>query len=179
LFDGAAPFYGTYECSDGRYVAIGAIEPEFWHDFLKIAGIDSSFMRDNQRKQEHWPEITQRLVALFATRPRDEWTTLFEGTAACVSPVMTFSEAVHDPQLVARKALIGDSKIAQPAPAPRFSRTPGELSAPPAYVGEHTSEILAEYGFDDARIAGLIRAEVVSQGSEDDVALDGGPLSGA
>lgn len=163
LFDGGAPFYGTYRCADGRYVALGAIEPEFWATFLDRCGIDDPLLR--ARDKSKWPELRARLAAIFATRPCDEWCRITEGSDACLSPVLTFTEALSERQAAARNAFVTVESVVQPAPSPRFDRTPGAVSSPPAFVGEHSRDVLSENGFSAEEIAALERDGIIKQGS--------------
>lgn len=175
LFDGGAPFYGTYRCADGQYVALGAIEPEFWTAFLDRCGIDDPLLR--ARDKSKWPELRARLADIFTTRPRDEWCRMTEGSDACLSPVLTFTEALGERQAVARKAFVTVEGVAQPAPSPRFDRTPGTVSSPPAFVGEHSRDILAENGFSSDEIAALEREGIIKQALAGDApASDVSPL---
>jgi alpha-methylacyl-CoA racemase len=163
LFDGGPPFYGTYRCSDGGYVALGNIEAEFWSDFLERCGVDDPDLRDYQKDETRWPELRKRLDALFATRPRDEWCAMVEGSDACLSPVLDWSEAPHHPLAKARGAFTEVAGVTQPAPTPKFSRTPGSVGSPPPLVGEHTREVLARFEFSADEIERLIRNGVVDQ----------------
>jgi alpha-methylacyl-CoA racemase len=127
LLDGSAPFYRTYRCSDGRFLSVGPLEPQFYALLLEKAGLDSAeFARDTG---PGWPALSQRLEALFATRTRDDWCALLEGTDACVAPVLTLDEAPAHPQMAAREVFTTIDGVTQPAPAPRFSRTPGAIEA--------------------------------------------------
>jgi len=123
LLDGSAPFYDTYECADGRYVAVGAIEPQFYAQMLKILNLDPATLPD-QLDTTRWGELREALQAAFAARTRDEWAELFAGEDACVTPVLTYDEALEYPHLRARGTYLELDGVAQPAPAPRFSRTP-------------------------------------------------------
>jgi len=122
-FDGSAPFYRCYECADGRYVAVGALEPEFFAELLSVLGIEPEDVGP-QRDVSGWPRMHKLFADKFAQRTRDEWAATFAGTDACVTPVLSMAEAVTDPQLKARNVLIEADGRIQPAPAPRFSRTP-------------------------------------------------------
>ena len=163
LFDGGPPFYGTYRCSDGGYVALGNIEAEFWSDFLDRCGIDDPDLRNYQKDEARWPELRQRLDVLFASRPRDEWCAMVEGSDACLSPVLDWSEAPRHPLAKARGAFTEVAGVTQPAPTPKFSRTPGSVGSPPPLVGEHTREVLARFEFSADEIERLIRDGVVDQ----------------
>lgn len=127
LLDGAAPFYDTYTCADGRDVAVGAIEPQFYAALLDGLGLANADL-PAQHDRERWPELKARLAEVFATRTRDEWVEHFAGTDACVTPVLSFAEVVDHPHIAARGTVIERNGVIQAAPAPRFSRTPTRLS---------------------------------------------------
>lgn len=148
LLDSGAPFYDVYRCSDGLELAVGAIEPQFFAALLEVLGLDSGSVPD-QNDQSRWPELRSILARTIARRPRADWLARAEGTDACIAPVLTMREAQHHPHLVARGTIVERNGVPQPAPAPRFSVTPGELDAPPAVAGQHTDEVLAEWGFTD------------------------------
>ncbi len=126
LLDGGAPFYDTYACADGKYVAVGAIEPQFWALLRERCGLDDPLF-DAQQDRARWPEQKQRLAAVFRTRTRDAWCALLEGSDACFAPVLDWDEAPRHAHNVARETFVTVDGVLQPAPAPRFSRTP----APP------------------------------------------------
>lgn len=144
LLDGAAPYYDTYRCSDDRFIAVGALEPQFFAELCERLELDPADWPQHDR--DAWPEQKRRLAELFATRPRDEWASLFEGSDACVAPVLDLLEAPAHPHNRARGTFRDDFGITQPAPAPRFSRTPGGIERPPPRPGEHTDEVLLEAG---------------------------------
>jgi alpha-methylacyl-CoA racemase len=127
-FDGGAHFYTTYECADGKYIAVGAGEPQFYAAFRKLAGLtDPEF--DKQRDRTAWPRLKRRAQDVFKTKTRDEWIAIFEGNDACVAPVLSFSEAMQHPHLQARGAVVEIDGVRQTAPAPHFSRTPSSIQA--------------------------------------------------
>lgn len=161
LNDGGAPFYDVYETSDGEYVSVGAMEPKFYAELLERLGIGPGETGD-QWDREQWPRTKERLAAAFRSRTRQEWTDLMEGTDACVTPVLTMSEAMRHPHNVERRTFIRVDGIEQPAPAPRFSRTPGAVQGPPSPPGRHTDEVLAGLGMDGADIATLRERGVVA-----------------
>jgi alpha-methylacyl-CoA racemase len=161
LLDGGAPFYDTYECADGEYVAIGALEPQFWAVVVEQLGLQDL---PDQNDRSSWPQQRARLAAAFRTRTRDEWAAVFEPLDACVAPVLSLREARHHPHLAARQTVVELEGVAQPAPAPRFSRTPGEVSRPPVGAGADTREALQGWGFDAGEVEALERDGVVRQG---------------
>ena len=146
LLDGGAPFYGVYECADGKYLAVGPIEPQFYAVFLTMAGITDPELAD-QLAIDRWPEQRRKLAEWLHTRSRDEWCALLEGTDACVAPVLDLDEAPFHPHNQARGNFVTVGDLVQPAPAPRFSRTPAAIQGPPPRPGEHTAEVLAEWGW--------------------------------
>ncbi|WP_261570168.1 CaiB/BaiF CoA transferase family protein [Frankia gtarii] len=145
ILDGAAPFYTTYTCADGRYVAVGAVEPQFYAqllDGLELGGADLTAQHD----RAGWPVVRARFAGVFASRPRDQWVKVFDGTDACVTPVLSFAEAAGHPHLVARRSVVTIGGVDQAAPAPRFSRTPSAFPCPPAAEGTDLAEVLAGWG---------------------------------
>lgn len=160
FLDGAAHFYGTYECADGRYVSVGAIEPQFYAKLMQACEItDSHYQR--QWEEGEWPALRGKLAAVFRTRTRDAWCALLEGSDACFAPVLSMSEAPSHPHNVARGTFVTDDGVAQPAPAPRFDRTPTSLPSKAPRAGQHSAALLAESGLAAADIAGLVAAGVV------------------
>jgi alpha-methylacyl-CoA racemase len=145
LLDGGAPFYDTYACADGRYLAVGALEPRFYADLLTGLGLDGEPL-PVQYDQSGWPALRQRFTEIFASRDRDAWAAVFEGTDACVTPVLTFAEAPGHPHAAARGAHLTLDGVVQPAPAPRFSRTPPPGPRPPRPPGADTARVLADWG---------------------------------
>jgi alpha-methylacyl-CoA racemase len=165
FLDGSAPFYGNYECADGRYVSIGPIEPQFYILLLKKCGItDPQF--SNQWERAEWPVLKGKLAALFRTRGRDEWCALLEGSDACFAPVLSMKEAPSHPHNLARAAFVECAGIAQPAPAPRFDRTPSELPSPAPAIGQDGVALLRELGHSDAEITTLLEAGVVYRSAQ-------------
>lgn len=159
LIDGAAPFYRCYETRDGLYVAVGAIESKFYVDLLKGLSLDPA-LRKSQMDQTTWPGLTERFAAIFRTRTRSEWETVFTGLDACVSPVLTMPEALNYPHNVERGAVRTQDAMRQVSPPVRFSVNKPRISAPPPDPGDHNDRLLAELGFSDGVIASL-RAEAV------------------
>ena len=146
LLDGGAPYYDTYRCADGKFLAVGALEPQFFAQLCDGLGIDPEEMP--QFDQGAWPEHKQKVAEIIATRTRDEWAAQFEGTDACVAPVLALDEAPQHPHNVARSTFVEVDGVTQPGPAPRFSRTPGAVERPAPRAGDHTDEILGELGLD-------------------------------
>jgi len=128
MLDGHAPFYDTYTCADGRHVAVGAIEPQFYAALLDGLGLTADELPP-QLDRDSWPAVHARFAEIFATRTRDEWADVFAATDACVTPVLTFAEAAQHPHVTARETIIERNGVPQAAAAPRFSRTPGEAGA--------------------------------------------------
>ena len=164
LLDTGAHFYDVYQCADGEYVSIGSIEPQFYAELLRLAELDDDPEFAKQMDKSAWPHLKQRLSDLFATKTRDEWCSLMEATDVCFAPVLTMSEAAQHPHNVERGTFIEIAGTIQPAPAPRFSRTAAEITIPPAHPGQHTAEILRDWGFDAARIDALIASRAVAAG---------------
>jgi alpha-methylacyl-CoA racemase len=158
--DTGSPYYEVYRCADGRDVAVGAIEPQFYDRLLEGLGLDGADLPD-RRDRRRWPELKARFAEVFATRTRDEWSELFADTDACVAPVLSLTEAPAHPQLAARGTFTLAWGITQPSPAPRFSRSAADLDRPPPAPGAHTDEVLAALGYDRERIAALRRDHVV------------------
>lgn len=159
--DSGAPFYNAYETADGRWLAIGSNETRFWRNTLRILDIDSADMPD-QHDRSQWPIMHERLAAAIKVKTRDEWCALADGEEVCFAPVMSLSEAPEHPHLKARATFVDVDGVVQPAPAPRFSRTPGSIARPPAAPGEHTDEVLADWGLSTERIAELRSAGAIS-----------------
>ena len=161
LLDGGAPFYDTYACADGGYVAVGALEPQFWAVVVETLGLQDV---PEQYDTARWPELRTLLSDAFLTRTRDEWAAVFADLDACVSPVLTLGEAASHPHLQARGTVIEVDGIPQPAPAPRFSRTPGAVTTPKRRPGQDTRDVLRDWGVPDDEVAALEESGVVVQG---------------
>ena len=147
MLDGGVPWYDVYETADGKWVAVGALEPQFYAALLAGLGLTGAPDRGDPR---NWPELRALLSARFKDRTRDEWTAAFAGRDACVEPVLSMSEAAGDPHLAARETYVSREGMVQPSPAPRFSRTPGRLPEPAPVPGQHTTEALTAWGLADA-----------------------------
>lgn len=145
IIDGGAPFYGTYRCADGQWLAVGPIEPQFLRVLVEALGLDPSWL-ESQHDEAEWPRRRARLEQLFATRPRAHWLALLEPTEACVVPVSSMGEAPHHAHNVARGTFTSVDGVVQPAPAPRFSRTPAGIQRGPVAAGEGGESALADWG---------------------------------
>ena len=156
LFDGSAPFYAAYACADGRYVAVGALEPQFWDELLRGLGLtEVAAELPPQMDPAGWPELKARIAEVFMTRSRDEWAAHFVDTDACVTPVLSPFAAHEHPHNAARGTFVDVAGQRQPAPAPRFSRTPGVVAGPSPHPGQHTAEALEDWGWEREEIAAL------------------------
>ena len=162
LLDTGAHFYDVFECSDGRYVSIGSIEPQFYAELMRITALDDDADFEKQFDRAAWPQLKARLAEVFRGKSRDEWCALMEHTDVCFAPVLTMSEAAVHPHNVARGTFIDRDGLVQPAPAPRFSRTTASVTLPPSRVGCDTHAILTESGFSAAEIDHLLASGVVS-----------------
>jgi alpha-methylacyl-CoA racemase len=147
LLDGAAHFYDTYECKDGKFISIGSIEPQFYELLCEKAELSKDDFGD-QMKRDSWAHKKELIQKVFLDKTRDEWCELMEGSDVCFAPVLDMSEAPKHPHNVARKTFIELEGVTQPAPAPRFNRTENEVLLPPAIAGEHSKEILESLGLD-------------------------------
>jgi alpha-methylacyl-CoA racemase len=154
LLDTGAPFYDVYETSDGHHVSIGSIEPQFYAKLLELTGLASEDL-PGQLDRAQWPRMRERLRTLFLTRTRAEWCTLLEGSDACFAPVLTMAEAREHPHNRARDMFVEVAGVAQPAPAPRFSRTPATVQRPASKPAADTDGVLADWGFSGPEIARL------------------------
>ena len=143
LLDGAAHFYGCYECKDNKYISIGSIEPQFYAALIRCMQLDETTF-NNQFDQKQWPELKKIVSERFKTRTRDEWCEIFKGNDVCFAPVLSLQESVNYQHNKDRKTFVEIAGINQPAPAPRFSRTESEVKHPPLKVGSNTQEIIDE-----------------------------------
>ena len=157
LLDSGAPFYDVYETADGGYVAIGAIEPQFYAELLARTGLAEEDL-PAQMDRASWPTTKEAMAKVFRTRTRDEWCEAMEGTDVCFAPVLAPGEAPDHPHNRARAGFVEVAGVTQPAPAPRFSRTPGAIGGPPPHPGQHTAAALADWGFDADEVAALQEA---------------------
>ena len=157
MLDGAAHFYDTYECADGEYVSIGSIEPQFYALLLEKTGVNPEDFAD-QHERGKWPEMKEKLAEVIRTKSQAEWCDIMEGTDVCFAPVLNFMDAPSHPANVARDVYIEVDGVTQPAPAPRFSRTPSSVRHGTHELGEDTEETLSAMGFEAQEIAQLKEA---------------------
>ncbi|MCX3059899.1 CaiB/BaiF CoA transferase family protein [Streptomyces beihaiensis] len=143
LLDGGCPFYGTYETADGQCMAVGALEQQFYDEFIALMGLAD--VAPDRKDLARWGELRDAVAARFRERTRDEWTAVFEGSDACVAPVLSLREAPHHPHLAARGTFVDHGGITQPAPAPRFSRTPTAVRSGPAQPGADTADVARDW----------------------------------
>ena len=151
LLDGGAHFYDTYQCADGRWISIGSIEPQFYALLLEKTGIsDPAFSAQMDRGQ--WPVLSERLAAVVASKTQDEWRQIMDGSDVCFAPILDLDEAPRHPHNVARATFVEIEGVVQPAPAPRFSATPGAVAGPPPAIGGHNAQALGDWGFSAGEI---------------------------
>jgi alpha-methylacyl-CoA racemase len=154
ILDTGAHYYNVYETSDGKYVSIGSIEGKFYAELLRLTGLEGEKLpRQNDRTQ--WPAFQERLKTVFKTKTRDQWCAIMEGSEVCFAPVLTMIEAPQHPHNRHRGTFVEVDGVVQPAPAPRFSRTPSTIQRPPARPGEHTEEGLRAWGFSASELEQL------------------------
>jgi alpha-methylacyl-CoA racemase len=154
VLDTGAPFYDTYETKDGKFVSLGSLEPQFYAELIQRLGLEGDNLPP-QMDRSGWPVLRERFTALFATKTRDEWVKVFEGSDACFAPVLTMSEATTNAHIKARDTIIDRGGVEQPAPAPRFSRTTPAIERDAPWPGQHTDDALADWGFGADEIAKL------------------------
>ena len=152
--DGGAFYYGSYECSDGKYISLGSLEPQFYALLLEKCGITDETFKE-QSDQEAWPIKREKMEALFKTKTQQEWCGSLEGTDVCFAPVLNLKEAPDHPHNKTRQTFVKVQGVTQPAPAPRFSRTQGKIQSPAALTGENTEEVLSDWGVSDSEISYL------------------------
>jgi alpha-methylacyl-CoA racemase len=163
LLDTGAHFYDVYETADGKFVSVGSIEPQFYAELLRLTGLadDPGFQTQMDRGQ--WPTLKERIGEVFRTKTRDEWCEIMEHTDVCFAPVLTMGEAAQHPHNVARGTFVEVAGVTQPRPAPRFSRTDPEIERPPAHAGQHSREVLLDWGFAGADVDKLVDVGAVRQ----------------
>ncbi len=155
MLDTGAPFYDTYETADGGFVSLGSLEPQFYAELIERLGLTDEVSLGDQMNTATHEDLRARFTALFLTKTRGEWCEVLETTDVCFAPVLTMDEAAQHPHIQARDTIVEVDGVPQPAPAPRFSRTPGAIQRPPCWPGQHTDEVLAEWGFDASSVAEL------------------------
>ena len=152
--DGGAFYYGSYECSDGKYISLGSLEPQFYALLLEHCGVEDKAF-DEQLDQEAWPLKRHKMEAIFKTKSREQWCEILEGTDVCFAPVLNLEEAPAHPHNKERNTFVNFDGVTQPAPAPRFSRTQGTIQSSTSLIGENSEEILKEWGFTSDQISNL------------------------
>ncbi len=160
VLDSGAPYYQTYETADGKFIAVGAIERRFYEKLLQGLELDPSDLPD-QNDMKRWPEMIERFAKVFKTKTRDEWMEIFEGTDACVAPVLDLNEAANHPHNEQRKVFLEIEGIVQPAPAPRLSRTPGIAGSLGHHSRENSKSLLESLGYDEKGISRLLSQGIV------------------
>ena len=159
LLDTGAWYYEVYETADGGHISLGSLEPQFLAEMLRLTGLEDP---PDAADRARWPETKERLAALVRSRTRDEWAQLLEGSDACFAPVLGLDEAPSHPHHAARRSFVEVEGVVQPAPAPRFSRTPGAVAGPPAAPGQHTDAALSDWGFSTEELAALRRSGAIA-----------------
>lgn len=154
ILDTGAHYYNVYETSDGQYLSIGSIEAKFYAELLRLTGLEREEL-PHQNNRAEWPSLTEKLAAIFKTRTLAEWNELLEGSDICYAPVLNMADAPNHPHNQERGTFVEVEGVPQPAPAPRFSRTPSTIQRPPASPGEHTEEALRDWGFDTGELEQL------------------------
>jgi alpha-methylacyl-CoA racemase len=162
LLDGAAHFYGCYECKDKKFVSIGSIEPQFYKELIKRLGLDYNVFKD-QMDRSKWPEFKKIIEKKFKEKTRDEWCDVMEGGDVCFAPVLSLEESINYKHNKERETFVDIDGVIQPAPAPRFSNTPGEIKHSPVKKGENTREILKNIGKENL-IEELLNSNIISEG---------------
>ena len=160
VLDTGAWFYEVYETADGEYVSFGSLEPQFFSELTRLTGLAEEAL-PQQMDRASWPAMKQRLAAIVKTKTRDEWCRLMEGTDACFAPVLGLGEAPSHRHNDLRGTFTEVAGVVQPAPAPRFSRTPGAITMPPPHAGQHTAEVLTDWGFSPADVAKLVETGAI------------------
>ncbi len=160
--DGGSHFYNVYETLDAKFVAIGSIEPKFYAELLEKIGLDAAAL-PAQQDPTSWRAMTQRFTEIFRSKTRDEWCRIMEGSDVCFAPVLDLNESLRHPHNQARGTFVSVNGVAQPGPAPRFSRTPCAIGKPPSVPGEDSLSVLSDWGFSDAALETLSHAGVVKQ----------------
>lgn len=160
LLDGGAPFYDAYECKDGKFISLGALEPQFYSELYDLLGMANEDLPE-QMDRNQWPKMKELVAEAVRAKTRHEWQEILEGSDTCFAPVLNMDEAAEHPHNVERKTFIEIDGVRQPAPAPRFSRTIPEVSRPPVHPGQNTDEALRKWGFAEEKIHSLHQAEAI------------------
>jgi alpha-methylacyl-CoA racemase len=158
--DGGAPFYDTYQCSDGNWISVGSIEPQFYTLLLEKSGA-TGVLTQPQMERAAWPEMKQAIATIFRTRTRDEWCALMEGTDVCFAPVLSLLEAPRHPHNIARQTFVELGGVTTPAPAPRFSATPSAIQFGALPAGYGATETLTDWGISTRRIEELVSGGII------------------
>ena len=158
MLDTGAHFYDVYETSDAKFVSIGSIEPQFYAELLRLTGLDQEEGLPFEMDRTQWPAMKERLAAIFRSKTRDEWCALMEHTDVCFAPVLSWTEASEHPHNQHRATFTEVAGVVQPSPGPRMSRTPGSIQRPPPHPGQHTDEVLVDWGLAAADVAKLREA---------------------
>jgi alpha-methylacyl-CoA racemase len=161
LLDTGAHFYEVYETKDRKLISLGSIEPKFYADLLRLSGLDQEEL-PSQFDRAEWPRLKRRVAEVIRSKTRDEWCAIMEGSDVCFAPVLSLAEAPRHPHNAERKTFVDVEGVVQPAPAPRFSRTPGSVERPPPIPGQHSEEALRDWGLSKGEIAALIEARAVA-----------------
>jgi alpha-methylacyl-CoA racemase len=161
MLDTGAHFYEVYETSDGKYVSIGSIEPQFYQELLEKLGLSGEKL-PGQMDRSQWPAFKARLAAIFKTKTRAQWCELLEGSDVCFAPVLSLTETKEHPHIRARNTFVTVAGAPQPGPAPRFSRSRAEIKRPPPHAGQHTDEALRDWGFSADAIRKLRDAKAIA-----------------
>ena len=160
VLDTGAHFYDAYETADGKYISFGSIEPQFYAELLELTGL-KNMLSNEQHNREAWPEMKEQVDALIKTKTRTEWESLLDGSDVCFAPVLEPNEAPKHPHAKHRNAFVEIAGVVQPAPAPRFSRTESTIQGPPVHAGEHSIDLLKEFGFSTEEVDSLTSSGVV------------------
>jgi alpha-methylacyl-CoA racemase len=161
LLDSGAHFYEVYETADGKFVSLGSIEPQFYAELVRLSGLEGEEL-PAQMDPSQWDAMKERLKKIFLTKTRDEWCAIMEGTDVCFAPVLNMGEAYEHPHNIERGTFVEVAGVKQPGPAPRFSRTPPEISSPPSHAGQHTDEALSAWGLSADEVAKLRRSKAIA-----------------
>jgi alpha-methylacyl-CoA racemase len=161
LLDGGSHFYDCYETSDGGYISLGSIEPQFYAELVKLSGLEGEDLPP-QMDRSGWDGLKERLTTIFKTKTRDEWCAIMEGTDVCFAPVLSMTEAPKHPHNQHRGTFVEVDGLTQPAPAPRFSRTQANIAGPAAHAGQHSDDVLETYGFSASEIAKLREGKAIA-----------------